>query len=41
MSHDDQYIKGETLGVGTFASVVKATVKEVRSSIRATVFRSK
>ena len=26
---DDKYIKGETLGVGTFASVVKATVKEV------------
>lgn len=26
---DDKYIKGETLGVGTFASVIKATVKEV------------
>jgi hypothetical protein len=31
---DDKYIKGETLGVGTFASVIKATVKEVSPQMR-------
>jgi hypothetical protein len=31
---DDKYIKGETLGAGTFASVIKATVKEVSTHLR-------